>query len=119
MLNYLGYIDLQKELHNYDLLLSLSDHEGFSRVLLEAMYVGLFVVAYKNNGTKFIDNFENTILLNSKIQNNLMMTINKFLTEEKFISLKNRKQIEKKYSTKNSSISICKNLQIGMKIKCN
>ena len=46
-LNYLGYINLQKEIHNYDLLLSLSDHEGFSRVLLEAMYVGLFVVAYE------------------------------------------------------------------------
>ena len=36
-LNYLGYIDLQKEIHNYDLLLSLSDHEGFSRVLLEGL----------------------------------------------------------------------------------
>ena len=99
-LNYLGYVDLQKELHNYDLLLSLSDHEGFSRVLLEAMYVGLFVVAYNNNGTKYIDNFENTILLNSKNQNNLIDTINNFITEEKFISNKNRKQIEKSYSTK-------------------
>ena len=98
--NYLGYVDLQKELHNYDLLLSLSDHEGFSRVLLEAMYVGLFVVAYNNNGTKYIDNFENTILLNSKNQNNLRNTINNFITEEKFISEKNRKQIEKSYSTK-------------------
>jgi len=99
-LNYLGYVDLQKELYNYDILFSLSDHEGFSRVLLEAMYVGLFVVAYDNNGTKYIDNFENSILLNSKAQNNLKDTINNFLTEEKFISNKNRKQIEKSYSTK-------------------
>ena len=98
-LNYLGYIDLQKELHNYDLLLSLSNHEGFSRVLLEAMYVGLFVVAYKNNGTKYIDNFDNTILLNSKNNKNLWDTINKFLSQEKFISSKNRKQIEISYST--------------------
>ncbi len=100
-LNYLGYVDLQKELHNYDLLLSLSDHEGFSRVLLEAMYVGLFVVAFNNNGTRYIDNFENTILFNSKNQNNLEKTINNFLTKEKFISNKNRIQIEKNYSTKN------------------
>ena len=100
-LNYLGYVDLQKELHNYDLLLSLSDHEGFSRVLLEAMYVGLFVIAFNNNGTRYIDNFENTILFNSKNQNNLENTINNFLTKEKFISNKNRKQIEKNYSTKN------------------
>ncbi len=98
-LNYLGYIDLQKELHNYDLLLSLSDHEGFSRVLLEAMYVGLFVVAYENNGTTYIDNFDNTILLNSKNKNNLEDTINKFLTQEKFVSKQNRKQIEISYST--------------------
>jgi len=100
-LNYLGYVDLQKELHNYDLLLSLSDHEGFSRVLLEAMYVGLFVVAFNNNGTRYIDNFENTILFNSKSQKNLEKTINNFLTKEKFISNKNRIQIEKNYSTKN------------------
>ena len=99
-LNYLGYINLKKELHKYDLLLSLSEHEGFSRVLLEAIYVGLFVAAYKNNGTKYIDNFENTILFNSKNQNNLEDTINKFLIEEKFISNKNRKQIEKMYTTK-------------------
>ncbi len=100
-LNYLGYVDLQKELHNYDLLLSLSDHEGFSRVLLEAMYVGLFVIAFNNNGTRYIDNFENTILFNSKNQISLENTINNFLTKEKFISIKNRKQIEKNYSTKN------------------
>ena len=79
--------------------MSLSDHEGFSRVLLEAMYVGLFVVAYENNGTTYIDNFDNTILLNSKNKNNLEDTINKFLSLEKFISSKNRKQIEINYST--------------------
>ena len=99
-LNYLGYIDLQKELHNYDLLLSLSDYEGFSRVLLEAIYVGLYVVAYNNNGTKYIDNFENTVLLNSKNQNNLEDTINKILSQEIFISKQNREQVEISYSTK-------------------
>lgn len=98
-INYLGYIDLQKELYKYDLLLSLSDHEGFSRVLLEAMYVGLFVLANKNNGTTYIDNFENTILLNSKDKKNLVDTINNFLKQDKFISDKNRKQIENSYST--------------------
>ena len=99
-LNYLGYIDLQKELHNYDVLLSLSDYEGFSRVLLEAIYVGLYVVAYNNNGTKYIDNFENTVLLNSKNQNNLEDTINKILSQEIFISKQNREQVEISYSTK-------------------
>ena len=74
-INYLGYIDLQKELYKYDLLLSLSDHEGFSRVLLEAMYVGLYVISNKNNGTSYIDNFENTILLNSKNNKSLGDTL--------------------------------------------
>ena len=99
-INYLGYIDLQKELHNFDLLISLSDHEGFSRVLLEAMYVGLFVVAYENNGTKYIDNFENTKLINSKDKNFLEDTINRFLIQKKFVSKQNREQIQKSYSTK-------------------
>ena len=98
-LNYLGYINLQKEIHNYDLLLSLSDHEGFSRVLLEAMYVGLFVVAYENNGTEYINNFENTILLNSKDIKYLENKINEFLNEKISISNQNRKQISKHYST--------------------
>ena len=99
-INYLGYVDLQKELHNYDLLLSLSDHEGFSRVLLEAMYVGLFVVAYNNNGTKYIDSFENAILLNSKNKNTIEDAINNFLNQEKLISDQNRKKIATSYSTK-------------------
>lgn len=98
-LNYLGYIDLQKEIHNYDLLLSLSDHEGFSRVLLEAIYVGLFVVAYENNGTEYINNFENTILLNSKDIKYLENKINEFLNGKISISSQNRKQISKHYST--------------------
>tara|TARA_A100000164_G_scaffold370533_1_gene396754 strand:- start:241 stop:1320 length:1080 start_codon:yes stop_codon:yes gene_type:complete len=98
--NYLGYIDLQKEMQNYDLLLSLSEHEGFSRVLLEAMYVGLFVVAYQNNGTEYINNFENTILLNSKDINYLEKKINEFLNQKVLISNQNRKQIERSYSTR-------------------
>ena len=80
--------------------MSLSNYEGFSRVLLEAIYVGLYVVAYNNNGTKYIENFENTVLLNSKNQNNLEDTINKILSQEIFISKQNREQVEISYSTK-------------------
>ena len=47
----------------------------------------------------YIDNFENTILLNSKDKKNLVETINNFLKQEKLISDKNRKQIENSYST--------------------
>ena len=103
-INYLGYIDLQKEIHNYDLLLSLSDHEGFSRVILEALYVGLFVIAYENNGTEYINNFENTILLNSKDIKYLENKINQFLSEKISISTLNRNQILKHYSTQNIAL---------------
>ncbi len=103
-INYLGYIDLQKEIHNYDLLLSLSDHEGFSRVVLEALYVGLFVIAYENNGTEYINNFENTILLNSKDIKYLENKIDEFLSEKISISTLNRDQISKHYSTQNIAL---------------
>ena len=39
---YLGNIDIPNELFKYDLLINPSHHEGFSRVLLEGAYVGLF-----------------------------------------------------------------------------
>ena len=38
--NYLGEIDVQKELSKYDLLLQPSYHEGFSRILIESIYFG-------------------------------------------------------------------------------
>jgi len=100
-INYLGYIDLPKEICNFDLLLSLSDHEGFSRVVVEALYVGLFVIAFENNGTKFIKDFDNSSLLKSKDIGLLKKEIYKFLNSNKSISTENRKNIEKKYSTKN------------------
>ena len=60
----------------------------------------MFVVAYNNNGTKYIDSFENTILLNSKNKNTIEDAINNFLKQEKLISDKNRKKIATNYSTK-------------------
>ena len=60
----------------------------------------MYVVAFNNNGTKYIDKFENTVLLNSKNKNNLEDTINKVLSQKIFISNKNRQQIEISYSTK-------------------
>ena len=100
-INYLGYIDLQKELHNYDLLISLSDHEGFSRILLEAVYVGLYCIAYKNSGTEFIENFQNTRTVDSKDLELINDEITNVLNTEKNVSLNNREIIIKKYSTKN------------------
>jgi glycosyltransferase involved in cell wall biosynthesis len=98
---YLGYLDLKKELQEYDVLISLSDHEGFSRILLEAVYVGLYCIAYKNSGTEFIENFQNTITVDSKDLELINDEITNVLNTEKSVSLINREIIIKKYSTKN------------------
>ena len=98
---YLGYLDLKKELQEYDVLISLSDHEGFSRILLEAVYVGLYCIAYKNSGTEFIENFQNTATVDSKDLELINDEIINVLNTEKSVSLNNREIIIKKYSTKN------------------
>lgn len=98
---FLGYLDLKKELKEFDVLLSLSNHEGFSRVLLEAIYVGLYSVAFKNNGTEFINNFQNTKIIDSKNLGKINNEIMKIFNTNKKISIQNREIINKKYSTKN------------------
>lgn len=98
-INYLGYIDIKNELKNYDILLSLSEHEGFSRILLEAAYVGLFCVAYNNPGIDFLSELENTEIFFNKHKEDIILKLNTILKKEKFISIKNRNIIENKYST--------------------
>jgi glycosyltransferase involved in cell wall biosynthesis len=98
---YLGYLDIKKELQDYDILISLSDHEGFSRILLEAVYVGLYCIAYKNSGTEFIENFQNTRTVDSKDLELINDVIINVLNTEMNVSLNNRDIIIKKYSTKN------------------
>ena len=105
---YLGYVDLKKELKEFDVLISLSDHEGFSRILLEAVYVGLYCIAYKNSGTEFIENFKNTITVDSKDLQLINDEIINILNIDKNISLNNREMIIKKYSTKNVANSFNK-----------
>ena len=98
---FLGYLDLKKELKEFDVLLSLSNHEGFSRVLLEAIYVGLYSIAFKNKGTEFINNFQNTKIIDSKNLGKINNEIMKIFNTNKKISIQNREIINKKYSTKN------------------
>ena len=82
-------------------MISLSNHEGFSRVLLEGIYVGLYCLAFKNNGTEFINNFQNTKILDTKNLEIINNEILKILNTDKYISLQNREVIKQKYSTKN------------------
>ena len=51
---YLGEIKTDSELYKYDILISPSHHEGFSRIILEAGYVGLLCLANNIPGIKNI-----------------------------------------------------------------
>ncbi len=99
-LKFLGYLDIKNELHNYDILISMSKYEGFSRIMLEGTYVGLFCASLENSGTKFIKELENTILINAEELENAHNEINMSLTNSMDISLNNRTKIINKYSTK-------------------
>jgi len=96
---YLGYIDLRKELHNYDIIISLSDYEGFSRVLLEAAWVGLFCISTLNPGTEFISYFENSKIIDNKDNNQILLYLNNLLNSNLQISNKNKKIISKNYTS--------------------
>jgi glycosyltransferase involved in cell wall biosynthesis len=99
-LKFLGYLDIKNELHNYDILISMSKYEGFSRIMLEGTYVGLFCASLENSGTKFIKELENTILINAEELENAHNEIIMSLTNSMDISLNNRTKIINKYSTK-------------------
>jgi len=62
-LNYLGKIDVETELSKFDISIIMSSHEGFSRILLESLYVGLYCLAYRIQGTEVMKEFENLELI--------------------------------------------------------
>ena len=54
-INYLGNVeDLQNNLYKYDIAITTSYHEGFSRFLLESSYVGLYCLSNNLPGTEAI-----------------------------------------------------------------
>ena len=62
-LTYLGKIDVEKELSRFDISLVMSSHEGFSRILLESLCVGLYCLAYRIQGTEVMEDFDNLVLI--------------------------------------------------------
>ena len=99
-ITYLGFIDIEKELHNYDVLVSMSAYEGFSRVLLESSFVGLYVVSLENHGTKFISELENSELIPSLQIDGFIKVVENLKEINLELSSKNRDFIIKNYSSK-------------------
>jgi glycosyltransferase involved in cell wall biosynthesis len=98
-ISYLGFVDIEKEIHKYDVLVSLSAHEGFSRILLESSFVGLCVVSLENNGTKFISELENSELITSLHIDSFIKVLENLTKNELEISSKNRDFIKENYSS--------------------
>ena len=63
-INYLGHIDIKKELHNFDINIVMSKYEGSSRILLESLYTGLICLS---------NNIPGTTGLSSKLSNSFFV----------------------------------------------
>ena len=82
-INYLGEINVQEKLHNFDILIQPSYHEGFSRVLLESIYSGLYCIVNDIPGMNEIINKTQYGLLIKKNNIDLYVDgINNFLNGE-------------------------------------
>ena len=62
-LKYIGSINVEKDLFNYDISIIMSKYEGFSRILLESLCVGLFCISNNIPGTNWLKYFKNGLLV--------------------------------------------------------
>ena len=101
-LEYIGPIDVEKDLFNYDVSIVMSKYEGFSRILLESLCVGLFCISNNIPGTEWLKEFNNGLL----VENNNLDTISEAIYNFNNYSFSkvnadiNRDIIKNKYSTK-------------------
>ena len=98
---YVGNIDVEKELHNYDISVIMSKYEGFSRILLESLYVGLFCLSNDLPGTQFLNTFKNGEIIKDNNKNEFLEIINNFdnYNYTKSNAEENRGLIKNKFST--------------------
>ena len=101
-IKYIGSINVEEELFNYDISIIMSKYEGFSRILLESLYVGLFCISNNIPGTEWLKEFHNGLLIKNNNLNDISEVINNFNEYEfsKANAESNREIIKKKYTTK-------------------
>jgi glycosyltransferase involved in cell wall biosynthesis len=97
-LTYLGKIDVEKELSRFDISLVMSSHEGFSRILLESLCVGLYCLAYRIQGTEVMKDFDNLVLIEIDQIDKFVEYIENY--NETNNHSKNKKLIDECYSSK-------------------
>ena len=54
-INFLGQINIKRKLKDFDVNIIMSEYEGSSRILLEAVYVGLICISNNIPGTSTLD----------------------------------------------------------------
>tara|TARA_B100000427_G_scaffold329590_1_gene346485 strand:+ start:1675 stop:2799 length:1125 start_codon:yes stop_codon:yes gene_type:complete len=101
-LNYIGPINVEKDLFDYDISIIMSKYEGFSRILLESLYVGLFCISNNIPGTEWLKEFDNGFLVENNNLNTFSEIINNFnnYSFSKINAENNRRIINNKYSSK-------------------
>jgi len=83
--NYLGHIDTNKELHNFDINIIMSKYEGSSRILLESLYVGLICLSNNIPGTtEFSSKFSNTFFIEDNNIQEFERNLNEILNSNVF-----------------------------------
>jgi len=99
-LTYVGTINIEKELHQYDVSIVMSSYEGFSRILLESLYVGLFCISNNIPGTSWQDKFNNSALINNNDTNEFINRIEEINNSNfsKINADNNRELIKNNYS---------------------
>ena len=76
----------------------MSSHEGFSRILLESLYVGLYCLAYRIQGTEVMENFRNLELIPLNHVNEFKKYIENFTGD--IDNSYNIELVEKNYTSK-------------------
>jgi len=98
---YLGNLDVEKKLKDFDVLIHMSSHEGLPRIVLESMYVGLTTISNNLPGlNEIFDKNDNLYLIENNYLDGYVEVINNLAlsnVEEKINY--SRKKITNKFST--------------------
>ena len=123
-INYLGHIDISKELHNYDVNLVMSKYEGSSRILLESLYIGLICISNNIPGTTELSSkFSNSFFVNDNNIQEFKRNLNEIINYDAFLDSTqneffgngadyNRKLINENYTSVKIAAAYNKNLPI-------
>ena len=84
-INYLGHIDIKKELQNFDINIVMSKYEGSSRILLESLYVGLICLSNNIPGTSEVSSkFRNSFFIDENNIEEFRRSLDEIINHDAF-----------------------------------